>query len=271
VIVVDSEERLPVVVGVKTAKAQFSAVRLARREALQRERRLHVVHAFVWPPFTPPHVPGGAYGSPRQDAERIVADAIADARADRPALTVSGEVVDAAPIPTLLNFSARAALLVLGNETLRASISMPVDSVAVQVSARAACPVIVTDGSERPRAPVVVGVDGSPLMAPTLDLAFEEAALRRAQLIVVHAGGSERRAGYADPLLDSALAPWLARYPDVPVERRPVSRRADRALGDLSREAQLLVVGARGWQARMLGSVTQAMLHHADCPVAVAR
>ncbi|MEV1289578.1 universal stress protein [Micromonospora sp. NPDC049679] len=266
----DSGERLPVVVGVKATKAQFPAVRLARREALLRKRRLHVVHAFVWPPFAPPDAPGGDYGSPRQDAERIVADAVAEARADRPALPVSGEVVDAAPLPTLLNLSARAALLVLGNETLRASVSMPVDSVAVQVSARAGCPVIVTDGSERPRAPVVVGVDGSPWMAPTLDLAFEEAALRRAPLIVVHAGASGAPTD-GDPLLDGALAPWLTRHPDVPVERRPVAGRADVALGELSREAQLLVVGARGWQARLLGSVTQAMLHHAACPVAVAR
>ncbi|WP_175543527.1 universal stress protein [Micromonospora pattaloongensis] len=268
----DSGDRNPIVVGVKTAAPESPAVRLAGAEALLRGRPLHIVHAFVWPPFTSPDGDGAGYGSPRQDAERIVADAIAEARADRPGLTVSGEVVDGAALETLVNLSARAALLVLGNNTLRRSVTLPVESLAVQASARAGCPVIIADGSERPDAPVVVGVDGSPWMAPALDLAFEEAELRDVPLIVVQAGGNERAAaGVHHPLLHTTLSPWLARHPRVQVEQRVVAEPPTEALGDLSHKAQLLVVGARGWQARLLGSVTQAMLLHADCPVAVGR
>ena len=47
-----------------------------------------------------------------------------------------------------------------------------------------------------------------------------------------------------------------------------------KGLSDLSREAQLVVVGSHG-RGRLadsvLGSVSQNLIHHADCPVLVVR
>jgi nucleotide-binding universal stress UspA family protein len=58
----------------------------------------------------------------------------------------------------------------------------------------------------------------------------------------------------------------------VAVREHLVRGRIRRTLLDLSGSAQLLVVGARGrggLSGLLLGSVSQASLHHADCPVLV--
>lgn len=75
-------------------------------------------------------------------------------------------------------------------------------------------------------------------------------------------------------LLDETLSPWQARYPQVAVERRLVRSRIRPALIEASHDAQLVVAGARGrggFTGLLLGSVSQALLHHAHCSVAVVR
>jgi nucleotide-binding universal stress UspA family protein len=73
-------------------------------------------------------------------------------------------------------------------------------------------------------------------------------------------------------VLSEALAGMRERYPEVAVREHLVRGRIRRTLLDLSGSAQLLVVGARGrggLSGLLLGSVSQASLHHADCPVLV--
>jgi nucleotide-binding universal stress UspA family protein len=73
-------------------------------------------------------------------------------------------------------------------------------------------------------------------------------------------------------LVAEALAGWHDRYPDVTVQRELVHGGARKALIDASHRAQLVVVGTRGrggFTGLLLGSVSQAVLHHAACPVAV--
>ncbi len=75
-------------------------------------------------------------------------------------------------------------------------------------------------------------------------------------------------------LLAELLAGWSEKYPDVQVTRQVAGARASDALLVASGRAQLLVVGARGvggFRGLLFGSVSQAMLHHARCPVAVVR
>src|SRR5690606_42122088 len=85
-------------------------------------------------------------------------------------------------------------------------------------------------------------------------------------------------AGDVTATLTSQLSGWVAearaRHPEVRAREEVRYGRAAKTLLELSREAQLVVVGARGrggFAGLLLGSVSQALLHHAECPVAVVR
>jgi nucleotide-binding universal stress UspA family protein len=136
----------------------------------------------------------------------------------------------------------------------------------------------------------VLGVDGSPNNNAAIGFAFEEAALRGVPLTALHAWSHPVSTGPGDMLpvvydvgeveseearlLSEALAGWGDKFPDVVVDRKLVHGGARKALIDAAHEAQLLVVGGRGrggFTGLLLGSVSQAALHHAVCPVAIIR
>ncbi|MQS37876.1 universal stress protein, partial [Streptomyces katsurahamanus] len=152
---------------------------------------------------------------------------------------------------------------------------------------------LVVRGRPDPAGPVLLAVDGSPQAEAAVGFAFAEASLRGAELVALHAWSGWTGRGDDDPghpqnlvddagrlgdteerVLAEALAGWQAKYPDVTVRRDLVRKSARQALIEASEEAQLLVVGARGrggFTGLLLGSVSQAVLHHAHCPVAVVR
>jgi nucleotide-binding universal stress UspA family protein len=75
-------------------------------------------------------------------------------------------------------------------------------------------------------------------------------------------------------LLSEALSGWHAKYPDVVVHPDLRHGGTRKSLIGASAAAQLVVVGSRGrggFAGLLLGSVSQAVLHHAACPVAVVR
>lgn len=258
----------PVVVGVDGTESARRAVRLAAAEATLRRRPLRVVHALIWPMLRvapgPPR-DGPRDGGLRRRAEAVVDAAVSEAARAAPAVTVSGEVVDGAPAVVLLRESRTAALVVVGHRGLRALSGLFVGSVAVQVSAQARCPVLVTLGDrQRDGGPVVVGVDGSALSDAAIGFALEEAAMRRAELIALHAGNQ----------LPPPVAAWRERYPQVAVTPRLVPGRPAPALVDESTRAQLVVTGSVG-KGRLAGlvrgSVSQAVLRDSHCPLAIVR
>jgi nucleotide-binding universal stress UspA family protein len=281
----------PVVVGVDGSASSLAAVDVAAREATVRRRTLHVVHAFIWPYM---HVPLGPspYGPPegglRNDAERLLAEAYGRAHTGAPELAVSSELVTGEAAAALLRSSRTAELIVIGDRGLGGFTGLLIGSVAVQLAAHAACPVLVVRGAVDPAAPVLLGVDGSPANDPAVGFAFDEASLRGVPLVAMHAWthpasgepddvlplfyDPDDVAGVEARVLSEALAGWRDKYPDVVV--RPELRRASprRSLIDSTHRAQLLVVGTRGlggFTGLLLGSVSQAVLHHAACPVAV--
>jgi len=154
---------------------------------------------------------------------------------------------------------------------------------------------------------VVVGVDGSPASAEAIGFAAEEAVLRDGHLHAVccwtgdaaetglgggAAGGVPGRlegetsgtgtlGPYSDPErarrraaahFQETVAVWSEKFPDLRIETSFLERPPRRALREAAAHAELLVVGARGHggvHGLPLGPVTQAMLHHAPCPVAI--
>lgn len=137
---------------------------------------------------------------------------------------------------------------------------------------------------------MVVGVDGSPNSEAAIAVAFEEASFRKAPLVAVHAWvdvvyDSTESAARLMPqwetlqpteerLLAQRLAGWQEKYPDVEVQRKLVRDRPRHVLLDESDRAQLLVVGSRGrggFAGMLLGSTSQALVHHSSCPVLVVR
>lgn len=287
-----SEVRAPVVVGVDGSEQSKAAVRLAVREAAERNRPLRVVHAFIWPLLHVPTGPSPAVpeGGLRHQAEQIVAEAVEYARSERPGLTVTGDVVTGQASVVLLGESREAALVVVGDRGLGGFSGLLIGSVAVQVVEHALCPVLVARGVERTTGPIVVGVDGSQHSRSAIGFAMEEASWRGTNVVAVHAWTHPVSLGPGDMqplvhditavgedetrLLAESLAGWRERYPDVAVEQRVVRGRPARVLLDAAEDAQMIVLGARGrggFAGLLLGSVSQAVLRHAKCPVAILR
>jgi nucleotide-binding universal stress UspA family protein len=281
----------PVVVGVDGSASSLEAVELAAREAVLRRRPLRVVHAFIWPYL---HVPLGPspYGPPegglRHQAESLLAEAGARARAAAPDLAVDSEIVSGEAAAVLVDASRTAELIVVGDRGLGGFTGLLIGSVAVQLAAHATCPILVARGGVHPAAPVLLGVDGSPANDPAVGFAFEEAALRGVPLVAMHAWTHPVSTGPGDMLplvydadelmaeearvLAEALAGWHDKYPGVVVRRELPHAGARGALIEATHRAQLVVVGTRGrggLSGLLLGSVSQAVLHHAACPVAV--
>ena len=89
--------------------------------------------------------------------------------------------------------------------------------------------------------------------------------------------GSDPRSvdvGERERLLAESVAGVREDHPDVRLEQEVVLVAPARALADASASASLVVVGSRGlgyFSGLLLGSVSQAVLHRASCPVAVVR
>lgn len=194
------------------------------------------------------------------------------------------------PVQVLAEQARRAGLLVLGSRGLGGVSGLLLGSVAVGSAVHATCPVIVVRSAESgdpAGRPVVVGVDGSPTSEAAVAFAFDAAAVRGVPLVALHTWADieyypglaplvdwSLLAGEEEASLAGGLAGWSAKYPDVEVRRVVQRDGAANALVELSKDAQLVVVGSRGrgnLSGLLLGSVSHAVLHRSHCPVAVVR
>jgi nucleotide-binding universal stress UspA family protein len=144
---------------------------------------------------------------------------------------------------------------------------------------------------------IVVGVDGSDASQEALRWAADEARLRGAPLVAVHAWSFIPAEPLGDPgmlaipagdlagqlgaesdaarlALEEAVSAALGAEPAVEVEQKLVEGDASDALVAESRSAELVVVGSHGrsgLKAALLGSVSRHVASHAGCPVVVVK
>ena len=142
---------------------------------------------------------------------------------------------------------------------------------------------------------IVVGVDGSEPAAAALRWASEEAKLRKATLVAVHAWTFVAPAAVGEPgvipvaaatLMDdlalerAAAEESLAQSvtevlgSDEPVELVVAEGSPGDAVVEAAAGADLVVVGSRGRggiKSALLGSVSSHVAHNAPCPVVIVR
>jgi nucleotide-binding universal stress UspA family protein len=139
---------------------------------------------------------------------------------------------------------------------------------------------------------IVVGVDGSDSSRKALRWAYDEAAHHGASITAVAAWhppalpmtppyGSAPPEGYvtqpkqdALDLLERFVADLDVREPAVDVRTSVEEGNPAKVLIDRSNEADLVVLGSRGhggFKGMLLGSVSQHLVAHAECPVVVVR
>jgi nucleotide-binding universal stress UspA family protein len=283
----------PVVAGVDESTGGLAAARWAAEEALRRRLPLRLVHAYRWPPNygAAPMYAAWPLGDPleiKRAAQQIVEQVATAVRETHPDLAVETSSVEGSRVEVLLREAESAALLVLGSRELHAVGSVLLGSVGCAVAARAACPVVVVrgpSGNPDEGAAVVAAVDGGETSAAVLEYAFQQAErlgvgvravlcwwahLNQKAAWLTETYHQVQSRAYA--WLSEALAGFREKFPDVPVTSVVMEEHAVNGLVTESLNAVELVIGRGGRHAltgTLLGSVSQGVLHHATCPVAV--
>jgi nucleotide-binding universal stress UspA family protein len=275
-----------VVAGVDGSAHSRTAAALAAWEADRDNRTLRLVCGFEQP-LTAGQVmlPPDVVREPLDNAANTLNETAGVLQRNHPGLRVETEVTVGNPTTVLVDESRDAALVVLGSRGLGGFTGLLVGSVSTQVATHAHAPVMVVRGAPRddPHAPpapgqgpVVVGVDGSSRSASAVEFAMREAGARDQPVIAVHAWEAPRHTEQdARRIAEDATTGAAGRHPQVRVEHRTVeaANRA-KALLDVGEEvgASLVVVGSRGrdgFSGLLLGSVSQAVIGHAQRTVAV--
>jgi len=288
-----------VVAGVDGSPESLVAAQWAAREAERRHQSLLLVHAFTEPiiGYQPGvALPTGLADGMRRASLRLLHAAAGEVRSAHPDLEVQLKSVHGEPRRSLRSASENAFLTVVGTRGRGRISEVAMGSVALYVAAHARSPVAVIPptidiGGADPARPVLLGADGTENSEAAVGYAFDEAAVRSADLLAVTVWDDPALRGFAmaaplvgiledqeeEVVLAEQLAGWAEKYPDVRV-REVVLR--GRAAGQLlacrenGRQPALIVVGSRGRggvAGLVLGSTSQRLIAAAQLPVVVVR
>jgi nucleotide-binding universal stress UspA family protein len=268
----------PIVVGTDGSAEALLAVEWAAREAALRRAPLRIVSAAeMLPRMSPPpqavDIETVATHLIKERDQALTAAASA-AAATAPDLLIDVDSLDGPPAQAVTHSGSGALMLIVGSKGSSAFAAMTLGSVSRYAALHASCPVVVVRGqATATHRLVAVGIRNPGDCGAALEFAFEEAQLRKAALLAVHAGHSldsqaadEQAAGR----LDDLLGDWRGKYPDVDASRDVVHGHPGRVLADLSANADLIVLGRHGTHGgRVPGParVIHAVVSHAHSPV----
>lgn len=277
------DDAILVAVGSDGAPA---AVRFAAEEARLTRHPLHLVHVC------PTTAPGAALDA-RHPATVVLPLPLARATATahrlfREVPQTSELISGGRVVEDLLERAGRGRMLVLEHQRLSRMHRLVSGSTVNGVASRAAVPVVSVPAGYVPagRAVVTAAVQDAREASTILALAFREAELRGARVVVVHAWWLAT--GYDLEVVDqqtreefrtrtlAALGPLVechrAAHPAVESELLVRHAPPTRALLEASSTSDLLVIGRRHHRPRHdshLGPVARAVLDFCDCPVIV--
>lgn len=304
----------PVVVGADGSEESWRAVEWAAAEAARREVPLRIVSVSPAPARA-----GDPRGDPAPAGPLTVDDALRDVYAQMlattaqyaagmaPGVAIETELLSGKPAPMLVHDTPAASMLVVGAFGVGGYGEMRAGPVSRYAATNATCPVVVVrDQARTVHGEIVVAVRDPAKATAALAFAFEEAALRGARVLAVHAwhwppapltspaahDGAESfhglgRAGvltapwhHSDTRAPSAQAAaqladllrgWQRRYPRVPASPKVIHGNPGRVLAALSGLADLTVISRDGHEGRRMSSglVRQTVLNHAQGAVAV--
>ncbi|MFI6559540.1 universal stress protein [Streptomyces sp. NPDC050534] len=289
---------LPVIVAVDGSDDSLYALDRAVDAARRRGVPLRVAHVRQYAPWAQPDVLTAGPPDPEDDPVLDQVRARFEGRAGLP--VVEYRALEGAPGAVLPELGSAAQLLVLGSRGRGGFTGLLLGSNSMAAARDAECPVLVVprhgrevhDGmTVEPGPRVVVGIDVDNPDWTTLAFAFLEAEQRgcRLQAIAAYSWPPRTWAAsgeFAELMIDQSaveneiwtlaegfLAPHRARHPDVRSDAHALPGDAAGLLVAASKGAELVVVGRHRRRllspARMIGSVTQAVLLHAAAPVAV--
>jgi nucleotide-binding universal stress UspA family protein len=286
-----TDRKPEILVGVDGSEPSLRAAEWAAVDAATLGSAMTVCYVSDVSALADVPVPQEFRRSARAYGRRMVDRALVRIRNAAP-VDAAGEVADGNPAAELIRRAAGAEQVVLGSRGAGGFERLVLGSVGAEVAAHAPCPVVVVRGEEHERHEVVVGVDASDRSDRALEYAFQYAARHGGRVHAVHAfhAAHDRAALLPMPpvsardwvvpnqdltareLLADAVAPWALKFPAIHVEITLVEASAAWALVQASKGAAVVVVGSRGhggFAGLLLGSVGQALIRHADCPVVV--
>lgn len=261
-----------VVAGIDGSPAAEAAIRWAAAEAASRRTGLLLVHAFIWPEFPVPLGASDVAPGLRAGADKIVRESVELAKKLEPGIEIEGTRIDGFPSPVLLRASRDADLVVIGSRGLGIALGALVGSTGLDLAANAHCPVVVVrpDLTAGQGDHVVVGYDGSSASSLALDFGLEFA--RRQQLPVRVVAAQPVHTEHHRVTREEMDADVRRRAGGQDAELIHIDGHPAEQLLRLAADARLIVLGSRGrggFAGMLLGSVSQTVLHHAACPVAV--